>query len=297
MNLSHLDLIAAMVKNARSKGMNRDYIGKIEKLELDPIKSEDIAAFAHAIRKNDAQNGAEASETPPFFLSRLIFPYLRKILIEKDLKMNLLRMVHGQQEARWYKPMKAGQQVTMKMEIKGIYDTPAGEMIELSAKGYEGDELLVEGTSGFLVRKKKKGFRKLIVENDQLKELFYIDIQTDKEQPRDYARASRDDNLIHTSRLAAKIAGLPGTIMHGICVLAMSTSAIMKEVISGDMERLAGVKARFARPAIPGEKLTVVGYDSANSNEIAFEVLNPAGIPVIKHGLFRYRGKPDRRGG
>jgi acyl dehydratase len=68
-----------------------------------------------------------------------------------------------------------------------------------------------------------------------------------------YAEASGDHNPIHTDPAAARAAGLPGVVLHGMCTLA---------VLWAESGRLAGrqparVSCRFANPVHPGEPLAI----------------------------------------
>ena len=75
-----------------------------------------------------------------------------------------------------------------------------------------------------------------------------------------------------------------------MCVLAMATGAITREVLDGDPERCVGIRARFSAPAYPGEPLTVVGFEAQEPDRMGFEVLNPRGRAVIRQGVVWTRG-------
>jgi hypothetical protein len=175
----------------------------------------------------------------------------------------------------------------MRTKINDMRETPVGEMIEISTKGYRENELLFESMSGLIVRSKGKHSKKKPEVKAELKQAFQIEIQTEEGQQLRYARSSGDNNFIHTNNFLARLAGLPRTIMHGACVLAMSCSAIVTQILDNDIARLLSVRGRFGKPAIPGEKLILIGYESTLPDEIPFAVFNELGQAVFKNGVVK----------
>jgi len=180
-------------------------------------------------------------------------------------------------------------QLKIQVKIQDIADTPVGEMIEIAANGYRGHELLFESISGLIVRSKQKRPKEKSKEDAGLRQAFRIEIQTREGQQLQYANASGDNNFIHTNNFLARLAGLPRTIMHGACVLAISCSAIIKQFYNNDILRLSSVSGRFGKPALPGEKLVLIGYESALPGEIPFAVFNESGQAVFGNGVLRVK--------
>lgn len=71
-----------------------------------------------------------------------------------------------------------------------------------------------------------------------------------------YAHASRDDNPIHLDAAAAREAGLPGTIVHG-----MFTMALLGRVVTdwAPQFQLRSFKASFVGPVPVGDTVTCTG--------------------------------------
>jgi acyl dehydratase len=116
-----------------------------------------------------------------------------------------------------------------------------------------------------------------------------VGIFTREGQQLDYARVSGDRNFIHTSELLARAAGLPRTVLHGVCVLAMVCRALADALAGGDSACIEEIGCRFARPAIPGNPLTLVGYESDDRRRVPFEVLDEGGRPTLKNGYCCHR--------
>ncbi|HZE41148.1 MAG TPA: MaoC/PaaZ C-terminal domain-containing protein [Stackebrandtia sp.] len=69
-----------------------------------------------------------------------------------------------------------------------------------------------------------------------------------------YAKASGDTNPIHLDDAAAKAAGLPGVIAHGMYTMGLAARAL--EDWAGDADRIRDFTARFAKtvPVPPGDE-------------------------------------------
>ncbi|MDQ4026302.1 MAG: dehydratase, partial [Actinomycetota bacterium] len=65
--------------------------------------------------------------------------------------------------------------------------------------------------------------------------------KVDDDQTFRYADASGDHNPIHLDENTAKMAGLPGIILHGMCTMAMGSKAAVNGLAGGDPTRIARV--------------------------------------------------------
>lgn len=281
-------LFKAMIRNRSCYTMNRDMIGYSFESDLEPISRKEIFQFAEATKDDNPIYSSDQPIAPPFFLSRLIFPMIKELWCHRNLGLNIIRAVYAEQHIVWHRPLRAGDALYIKIEVLDIAEIPVGELLEISEKGFCGSELVVEGTTGFIVRGKSKSPRKKSADEQTFKEIFRIEIHTEDGQQMRFAEASGDYNFIHTNNLLAKLAGLPRTIMHGACVAAMSSSALVKNRLDNDISRLVSISGRFGKPTIPGDTLTLIGYASSNENEIIFEVKNSAGQAVFKNGNLKF---------
>ena len=221
-------------------------------------------------------------------ISRLVYPYIRKILLHPDLHLNLLRMVHAEQELSLNRLTRPGDRLNAVFEVKRITETSAGEMLTLTTD-IKKDGIPVAGSrSAFIVRGKKKGGREAGRRDRERPETFCLEVRTEKGQNYEYAEASLDRDFIHTSNFLARLAGLPGVIMQGLCVMAMIGNSLISHIVSNDITRVKGIRVRFARPVLPGQVLAVRGYESDKPGETPFAVFNADGRAVMKKGIFYY---------
>jgi acyl dehydratase len=81
--------------------------------------------------------------------------------------------------------------------------------------------------------------------------------QVSRDQIRAYAEASGDHNPIHLDDEAARAAGLPGVIAHGM--LGMAQLANFVVAYAGDHRRLRRLRCRFSGMVLPGDTITFTG--------------------------------------
>lgn len=282
-------LRAAMGSLAADR-LDRRRIGYRLEKDLPPVRREDCAAFASATRDRNPRYLDPDGPAPPLFLLKLVFPLLMEIITDRALGLNLLRTVHAGQEIVFFRPIPCGEPLRAAVQIRDISDTPAGELLELTGRCLtSGGEPVAEGTTGLMVRGRKHRGRKREPSAPEPKREFCLDIVTEDGQQREYARASGDTNFIHTSYLLSRLAGLPRTILHGSCLMAMGCASLTRKALGGDIRRIERIGGRFARPVLPGQKLTLFGYDPPGSRRIRFDIRNRAGRCVFRNGFFLHR--------
>jgi len=282
-------LLWTMLKNHRADRVNRGKIGHTETEELPPVAAEEATAFGAVTGDPNPAYEKTGGPLPPLYIAKLVIPPMKRILQLPGLHLNLLRMVHAEQTVYWHRPLHSGLPLRLSATLTGVRDTPAGELVEISGCCRVCGKAAVEGVTGLLVRTKRRRQSNERIAAPPGVERFRVGLSTWEGQQLDYARVSGDRNVIHTSEWAARAAGLPRTILHGACVLAMTCRALTDTLAGGDNGRIEKIGCRFARPAIPGKPLTLVGYESADRRRVPFEVCDESGRPAIKNGYFRYR--------
>lgn len=284
----HLKWLVPAIVHFNARRLNRKMIGHTVESHFDPIRKQEVMAYAAATCDTHSDYVADNAGIPPFFPSRLLFPLLVDICTHKKLNMNLSRMVHGGQQVIRHLPIHVGDSLRMVVRIDDIRETSAGELLRLYAKGYVKQSLAVESVIDLIVRYRKKATPKQTVYPPSQKTLFQKEIPTLKSQPMAYARASGDYNLIHTSPFFAGLAGLPGNIMHGVCVLAMACSSLTDQLLNGHIQNIRSIRGRFSYPVFPGETLCLTAFSAGDRTQVSFDVRNAAGRPVITDGQFVY---------
>jgi acyl dehydratase len=101
-----------------------------------------------------------------------------------------------------------------------------------------------------------------------------------------YTECARIWNPIHTDVAVAHAAGLPGLILHGTATLALAVSRVVRHELDGDPARVRGLACRFTGMVPMPSTLTVRGYE-ASASEVAFDVVDAAGRPVLGRGVVK----------
>ncbi len=286
-----------MVRNYYSVSMNREMIGYTIAQDFGPASEKEIKAYSDATLDDYSKYEEYGGPAPPFFFSRSLYPMFKKLMTLKGLNMNLLRMVHGRQGLICHAPVSGEDSLSVEMSIDDIKETPAGELLTIITRAYRKGSLVIEGNTGFMVRSMARSAPKKKIDKpdsgsdfSQSGDGVKISICTVKGQEKKYAKVSRDTNPIHTSDFFARLAGLPGTILHGVCVIAMCSNSLIDSLAGGNSERMRSVSARFSFPVIPGDTLTLTGKRKASTGieEVIFDVSDSRGRNVVKSGYFSY---------
>ncbi|KAL5049031.1 hypothetical protein BDW71DRAFT_217703 [Aspergillus fruticulosus] len=89
-----------------------------------------------------------------------------------------------------------------------------------------------------------------------------------------YAQLSKDFNPIHTSPIFASLAGVPGTLCHGMCTSAIAESVLEHLGLGGERERLRRFEAKFTDMVMPKEKLLVeIKHTGMVEGRMCFSIL------------------------
>ncbi len=299
MSLIDARFVLRLLQNCRRERLDRSMIGFSLEQVSGPVTAEMATAYAAATGDSSPCYGEPAGVAPPLLISRLVLPLFRQLVTHPRLGVNLLRMVHAEQRVTWHEPVRIGDRLRLRVAVESIVATKAGDLLQLAGRAYDeatGD-LRGEASSGMLIRRRvgKKRSPRPAPDPQATKpqrepqpeppsELFRAEIPTRPDQALSYAAASGDDNFIHTSPLLARAAGLPGTILQGLCALALTASALTRERLDGDPARLRGLAARFSSYVQPGQTLTLVGLEADQDDRVDFEVLDPRGRRVITQG-------------
>lgn len=102
------------------------------------------------------------------------------------------------------------------------------------------------------------------------------------DQPARYAAATGDRNAVHLDVEAARRAGFPGVIAHGLGVFGLALGVLVEHVARGDQGLVHRARVRFGSPVRPSQELTV---QWASSDRVAFRALDASGAAVLRSGL------------
>lgn len=275
--------------------INQEVAGKTYPATTYVVTAEAIRAFAAATNEdNPAFTGADPV-APPAFPVVAVESVLAAALFDPDLRVNLARLVHGEEDHILHAPIRPGDVLTVEGSLESVEIKQTGETFTVCARltNQEG-VLAAEIRSLMFVRgsgsRPKPATGGAPAEPSAEPDLVFTTVQkVDDDQTFRYAEASGDHNPIHTDpEFARGAAGLPGIIVHGMCTMAFASKAVLDQLCGGDPARLRRIKVRFSKPVFPGETLTTRAWLTSAPGAgpvYEFETLNTRGSPVLRNGV------------
>ena len=99
-------------------------------------------------------------------------------------------------------------------------------------------------------------------------------------------RLSGDRNPLHSDPSFAALGGFDKPILHGLCTYGMTGRALLHGLCEGDAARFLSMNARFSKPVIPGDSLTVSMW--VDGQKAFFRTENQNNEIVIDQGEFSF---------
>ncbi|MGH7780631.1 MAG: MaoC/PaaZ C-terminal domain-containing protein [Candidatus Binataceae bacterium] len=276
--------------------LNKACVGRKYPPITNEVTTDAILAYARAYNEDNPAffdgNRPGGIVAPPMFGVVVTWNALMGAVMDPELGADLLRLVHGEQDMRFLAPIRPGDKITARAKIISIEPKATGETmaIELGADNQKG-EPVQRIMFGVFIR---GGNRRAAVaeahgvEAGRRVPLFSVAQKIDPDQTARYAAASGDRNPIHVDENVAKMAGLPGIIVHGLCTMAFTSKVAIDKLCSGDSERLKRLAVRFSRPVRPNETITTKVWNDGERDGrkiFAFETFNANNQAVIKSGI------------
>jgi acyl dehydratase len=267
-------------------------IGKMYDGGTITVEAAHTQAYARATNdENPAYFGPDAI-APPLFHVRLLKDVMFQVACDPELKLNMVKLVHGEHKATFHAPLRPGDVATMSARLENVEQKASGLLVESRHFVRVGDALAVEATTAYFIRgqgvdadapKPARAPREPAPEPPAPD--FVVPLPVTGDQSHRYATVSLDDNPIHTDPAFAAKAGLPDVILHGLCTMAMAGRVLVDDQAGGNPLRLRHLGVRFAGMVFNGEDLQTVGWRTGE--DIQFAVLNGKGKPVIANGTAR----------
>jgi acyl dehydratase len=276
--------------------LNRACIGKEFPELTTEVTADAIQNYARAYNDdNPAYFDGQRSGgivAPPMFAVVVTWTSTMGAVMDSEVQADLLRLVHGEQDMEFLAPIRPGDRISAKAKITGIETKATGEtlVVELSARNQDGAPVNRTIFSAFI----RGGGRRSAAAEPKAEEPergepeFTVSQTIDSDQTFRYAEASGDRNPIHVDAGIAKMAGLPGIIVHGLCTMAFTSKVAIDMLCAGDPARLKRLRVRFSRPVRPGETITTriwLDSEGAGSRTYAYETYNAEGHAVIRGGI------------
>lgn len=278
-------------------GLNRSLIGKQYPPQDYGVTAEATMRYAQAYNDDNPwfldTSRPGGIVAPPMFGVVMGWMPIMLVMTDAELGADLLRLLHSEQDMIFHKPVMPGDIVTSTATILSIEGKATGETVVVEVSSVTQDQEPVQRMlfTAFIRGGGRRERRSEDVSGGERPEgepLLRVAQTIDADQTYRYAQASGDYNPIHTDEAVAKLAGLPGIIVHGLCTMAFTSKVVIDQCCAGDPRRLKRLRSRFLRPVLPRQTITTAVWarpDRDGAKIYAYETENPEGKVVITDGL------------
>ena len=205
---------------------------------------------------------------------------------------NPAMLVHGEQSVTLHGPLPVEGTVSSVSRITGIYDKGSGAVVaseNVATDTRTGQPLYTTTTSAFI--RGEGGFGgdrgpSGKVEYPERPADHSVTYQTRPDQALLY-RLSGDRNPLHSDPKFAAMGGFDRPILHGLCSFGFTGRALLHTLCGSDPARFGSMAARFSKPVLPGDALTVSIWDEGE--RALFRTERAQGEVVIDSGVCVYR--------
>jgi NAD(P)-dependent dehydrogenase (short-subunit alcohol dehydrogenase family)/acyl dehydratase/putative sterol carrier protein len=276
----------------------REAIGRTYRADYVMVREDWIKAFAAATNDPNPRYTEGDVVASPMFPVRLFHPLMFKCAGDPDLNLDMLRLVHGEQDMTWHGPIRAGDIVNLRGVLESVAQKSKGCVVAWRMLGIVDGETRVEARMSVYVRGQMLpgvapgevfGSVPPGASGDPQGDPVATSTMTvDMDQPVRYSAASLDENPIHLDESIAKAAGHPSVILHGLCTMSFAARGIVEELLDSDPSSLHRFGVRFTKPVLPGWQLTTslyaAGTTDAGRKAYQVQVKNQDGVVVAANG-------------
>ena len=172
------------------------------------------------------------------------------------------RLVHAEQSFRLPAPLPVEGRARVTATVTDVLDKGSGALVRTEAEAVDAEtgtplastvrSVFISGEGGF---GGSRGTSSPPAAPDRAPdhELTY---RTSPGQALLY-RLTGDRNPLHSDPAFAARGGFDRPILHGMCTYGFTARALVATVCDGDADRLVAMDARFTKPVLPGQALTV----------------------------------------
>lgn len=172
-------------------------------------------------------------------------------------------MVHGAERTELHKPLSPDGDINISATLVAVQDRGKHAVLvidhEASDRG-SGEPvftctqtLVLRGQGGF---GGDRGTDSTSPMPDDRSPDQVVNVETRSDQALLY-RLNGDRNPLHSSPEVARRVGFERPILHGLCTYGIAGRVALHERLGGEPERFKAFTARFARPVLPGDVLSV----------------------------------------
>jgi acyl dehydratase len=265
------------------------------------VTAGEIVTYRDVVRCGIAVSGPdegapEASPIHAFVLASPAFDQALRVLNSTGMSSSAVAdapeptaRVHLSQEIRLQRLVRPAERVTTGVDVLGARREPRGVRLALRSVLADGaGSPFAELVSGVLLvgATAPDSFGHIPpspAHGSGTGQAVVVTRQISTEMIRRYAEVSGDDNPIHLDHEAARAAGLPGLIAHGMYVMALVCEEVVDRYASGHPARIRGIAGRFSSPVLPEQPLEISLQPDDDGRIVRFSCKTPQGL-ALKNG-------------
>ncbi len=213
-------------------------------------------------------------------------------------------LVHGEQSIALQGALPTEGRISITTTVAGMYDKGSAGLVVLESESRHAESgelaftsrsaLFIRGAGGFGGPRNPEGDEESALAAEPLPTREpdeVVSYATRSDQALLY-RLSGDRNPLHSDPAFAKRAGFDRPILHGLCTYGFTGRGLLHLVCGSDPARFGAMRARFSKPTMPGDTLTISVWDIGDvaAGAYRFRTETQRGETVIDAGLFRLAG-------
>lgn len=275
--------------------LNRDTIGKRYQPRPYVVEAELTKKFSLSYNEDSPRFLDDRAEgglvAPPMFAVVYTGKAIAKVFFDPDVRLDLERVVQGEQDISWYDLVRPGDQLVSQAEITRMEEKETGEILGVLIETVnQRAEKVCRADWTFFVRGRKERNAPRLEPNSARpnETLFCQTMRATEDQSFRYAEVSGDAHPIHMDEAFARASGFEGITVQGMCIMAFASKAVMDGAAGCDPARLRRLAVRISNPVRPGDTLTTFGWvkeQRADMTLLGLESVNQNGRLVVSQAF------------
>jgi acyl dehydratase len=218
---------------------------------------------------------------------------------DPSLGVDWVKIVHGEQDVRWFRPLPPAATIVGRNRIAGLTDKGPGKGVIAQvvrdiidqASGERIAEVrqvtVLRGNGGYSLDNGQSDPPPATLPpiGDELGAPHRTVVLATLPQAALIYRLSGDYNPLHADPATARAAGFDRPILHGLCTYGMTARALLGAYLDHDATRLRRLAVRFTAPVFPGETLTFELWQRSETQIAIRATVAARDVTVLNHGI------------